>query len=321
MAEAFHLQGKKIWVAGHSGLVGEALCRRLSAEPVDVLTISRQSLDLTRQQDTENWIAINRPDAIIIAAATVGGIKANGDRPADFIYENLAIAQNIIHGAFKAHVKKVVFLGSSCIYPKEAAQPISPSSLLTGPLESTNEAYAVAKIAGVKLCQYYRQQYGCDYISVMPCNLYGKNDRWDDAANSHVIPALMSKIYQAKKADAPSVTLWGSGKALREFLHADDVADAIVVALQKYSEGTPLNVGSEIEISIRDLAAKIAAVVGYTGEILFDHANPDGTLRKIMDSYIIRDLGWSPWIDLDRGLVDAYGSYLHARKDFLSLAA
>ncbi len=320
MAEIFSLRQKRIWVAGHNGLVGDAVCRRLQQEPVEILTTPRASLDLTRQQETENWIAANKPDVIIIAAARVGGIKANSDYPAEFLFENIAIAQNIIHAAFKNNVRKLVFLGSSCIYPKYAEQPIKPESLLTGALEPTNEAYAIAKIAGIKLCQFYRQQYGCDFISIMPCNLYGRKDRWD-GQNGHVIPALIHKMHEAKYANAPSLNLWGSGRALREFLHADDLADGVVKALQHYTQAEPLNIGSETEITIADLAQTIAQVTGYEGELVFDHTMPDGTPRKVMDSYLIRTLGWQPWIDLNTGLQEAYAAYLQYRKTRLSLAA
>lgn len=303
------LSGKKIWVAGHRGLVGEALCRVLTAKnDVTLLTVSKSDLDLTRQAETEIWLNEYKPDVVVIAAARVGGIKANSDFPAEFLFENLAIAQNIIHASYKAGVRKLLFLGSSCIYPKYAEQPIQPHALLTGALEPTNEAYAIAKIAGIKLCQYYRQQYGCDFISVMPCNLYGQQDRWD-AVNGHVIPALMHKFYMAHENKIDYVDVWGSGRALREFLHADDLARGLLCALQQYSDSAPLNIGSSVEVSIADLARLIAVVTGYQGEIRFNSDMPDGTPRKVLDSRIVHDLGWQPVIGLESGLRDALEAY------------
>jgi GDP-L-fucose synthase len=298
-------QNKRIWIAGHGGLVGGALTRRLTAEDCTVLTEGRAALDLRRQADVEGWIRANRPDAVIIAAATVGGIGDNASRPADFLYDNLMIAANIIHAAHGAGVGRLLFLGSSCIYPRDASQPIGEGALLTGALEPTNEAYAIAKIAGVRLCQYYVRQHGRAYIAAMPCNLYGPGDRFD-AVRSHVIPAIMMKMHQARTAKLPSVTLWGTGAPLREFLYADDLADALLHLMTHYDGESPVNVGSGIECSILELAREIAAVTGFTGGIRFDATKPDGAPRKLVDSGRIRALGWEPRTDLHYGLVETY---------------
>lgn len=294
---------ERIWVAGHNGLVGRALVRALPAE--NLITVARQELDLRDQAATKRWLADHKPDAIIMAAGTVGGIGDNKARPADFLYDNMMMAANVIHAAHETGVGRLLFLGSSCIYPRAAAQPIMEDSLLAGPLEPTNEAYAVAKIAGIKLCQSYRRQYGARYIAAMPCNLYGPHDRFDEG-RSHVIPALMLKMHRAQQAGAARLTLWGTGTPLREFLHVDDLARALLAALASYDEETPLNIGSGTEISIRDLARIMAAVTGYKGEIVFDPVYPDGTPRKILDNRRIRALGWQPHIDLLPGLRDTY---------------
>ncbi len=294
---------ERIWVAGHNGLVGRALVRALP--PAHVLCVPRDQLDLRDQAATTSWIHHHKPDAIILAAATVGGIGDNAARPADFLYDNMMIAANVIHAAHGAGVDRLLFLGSSCIYPRDAVQPITEDALLTGALEPTNEAYALAKIAGIKLCQSYRAQYGRRYSAVMPCNLYGPHDRFDEW-RSHVIPALMLKMHRAKMTGADHLELWGTGNPLREFLHVDDLAQAVLRALADYDDEMPLNIGSGTEISICDLAVMMAQVTGYQGKIVFNPAFPDGTPRKILDSTRIRALGWQPHIDLMRGLHDTY---------------
>ena len=306
---SFVLQNKKIWVAGHNGMVGSALLRRLAAANCEILTVSRQDLDLRQQSAVDDWLAENKPDAVILAAAHVGGIKANNEYPADFLYNNLAIETNVIHGAYKAGVRKLLFLGSSCIYPRDAVQPITEEALLTAPLEPTNEWYAIAKIAGIKLCQAYRRQYGCDFIAAMPCNLYGPGDMYD-VQRSHVIPALIMKLHEAKQAAQSSVTLWGTGTPLREFLYVDDLADALVSLLRQYSEEVHINVGSGNEISIKNLATEIASVVGYEGNIAFDPSKPDGTPRKLMDNSRLQATGWRAETALRAGLKEAYQDYL-----------
>lgn len=311
MANIFPLAGKRVWVAGHTGLVGSALVRRLDHEPCDILQATRAELDLRRQTEVRDWMNHHKPDVIIIAAAKVGGIGANHEFPADFISDNLAIAQNIIDQAARQQVSKLVFLGSSCIYPKFAPQPIPETALLTGALELTNEAYAIAKIAGLKLCQFYRRQHGHDFISLMPCNLYGPGDRWQDAG-AHVIPALVKRFHEAKIAGLPSVTIWGSGTPLREFLYVDDLANACVHLLKVYSDELHINVGSGTEISIGDLARQIAEVCAYEGEIVFDRTKPDGTPRKLMDTTRLRATGWVPQTSLEAGLKLAYADFLQA---------
>ncbi len=306
----FDISGKKIWIAGHAGLVGSALVRKFSKFDCEILTVRKAELDLTRQKETEDWIAEHKPDAILIAAAKVGGIGENAAKPAQFLFDNLSIAQNIIHAAYKYKTQKLVFLGSSCIYPKLAGQPIREEELLKGALEPTNEAYAVAKIAGIKLCQYYRRQYGCDFISLMPCNLYGPNDGWNDEA-AHVIPSLISKIHKAKILSMPDVEIWGSGKPLREFMHVDDLAEAVLIATQRYSDELHLNAGLGEEISIYDLARLIGKTIGYKGEFKFNTDRPDGTLRKILDSGRLRALGWRPKIGLENGLRSVYEDFLN----------
>ncbi|MEP6869361.1 MAG: GDP-L-fucose synthase [Novosphingobium sp.] len=307
-APQFALTGRRIYVAGHKGMVGSAVVRRLAAEDCTVLTAER-SLDLRDMAATQRWFADNRPDAVIMAAAKVGGILANSRLPADFLYDNLMIAANVIEAARQAQVGKLLLLGSSCIYPRLAEQPIREEALLTGPLEPTNEWYAVAKIAGIKLCQAYRAQHGCDFISAMPTNLYGPGDNFD-LNSSHVLPALIRKAHEAKLAGAPSFTIWGSGTPLREFMHVDDLADAAVFLLQHYSGDLPLNVGSGSEISILALAQLVAKVVGFTGHITTDPSKPDGTPRKLMDSSRLSALGWHPRIGLEAGIADAYRHFL-----------
>ncbi len=286
-------------------MVGSALVRRLADESCRIVTATRAEADLTRQADVEAWIGTHRPDAIILAAAKVGGILANDSYAADFLYENLIIQANIVEAAFRAGVTKLVVLGSSCIYPRLAPQPIREDALLTGPLEPTNEWYAVAKIAGIKLAQAYRRQHGCDFISAMPTNLYGPGDNFD-LASSHVLPALIRKAHEAKAKGAPTLTMWGTGTPRREFLHVDDCADAIVHLLKTYSDAEHVNIGSGTDMTIADLVRLVAAIVGFTGEIVSDPSKPDGTPRKLMSGDKIRALGWAPKISLEDGIRQTY---------------
>ena len=305
----YSLIGKRVWVAGHRGMVGGAVMRRLASEGCEIITAGRDVLDLVDQAQVRAWMAQTRPDAIVLAAAKVGGIKANSDFPVDFLYQNLLIEANILQSAHENDVERVLFLGSSCIYPKLAPQPIAEDSLLTGPLEPTNDWYAIAKIAGIKLTQAYRQQYGRDWISAMPTNLYGPGDNYD-LTSSHVLPALLRKFHEAKIAGAPSVTLWGSGRPLREFMHCDDLADALVFLLKTYSGHDHVNVGSGVEVTIRQLAETIAEVVGYKAELAFDATKPDGTPRKLMDSSRLHAMGWNRARSLQDGVADAYQHFL-----------
>lgn len=299
----------RIWVAGHRGMVGSAIVRLLELRGDEILKVSRADLDLRDQTAVTSWLLRNKPDAIIFAAAKVGGIYANDTLPADFLYDNIALGTNVIHGAHTAGVDRLVFLGSSCIYPKFAPQPIREDALLTGPLEPTNEWYAIAKIAGIKLCQAYRKQYGRRYISVMPCNLYGEGDNFD-LLSSHVMPALMRKFHEAKVSGAPTVTIWGSGTPLREFLHVDDLARGVVFCLDNYDEYNHINCGAGTDISILDLAQLVKDVVNFEGKILLDPSKPDGTPRKLMDSSRIRALGWEPSISLTDGIALTYNWFL-----------
>ena len=305
----FDLAGKRVYVAGHNGMMGSAIMRRLADEGAEVLVAERRALDLTDQPATEDWLAKMRPDAAFLAAGLVGGIHANNAFPADFIAVNLAIALNVIRGAHKAGVKKLLALGSSCIYPRLAPQPMTEDALLSGPLEPTNEWYAVAKIAAIKLCQAYRKQHGCDFISVMPTNLYGRNDNYHPV-NSHVPAALIRRFHEAKLAKAPTVTVWGSGAPRREFLFADDAADACVFVMKHYSGAGILNIGTGEDISIGEFAALIGDVVGYDGKIEFDTSRPDGMPRKLLDVSKIRKLGWAPKTALRDGLAQAYADFL-----------
>jgi GDP-L-fucose synthase len=296
---------RRIWVAGHRGMVGSAILRRLAGEDAEILTADRQDVDLREQQAVRQWVARAKPDAIILAAAKVGGILANDSYPADFLFDNLAIETNIIHAAHLANVDRLVFLGSSCIYPKFAPQPIKEEALLSGPLEPTNEWYAIAKIAGIKLCQAYRRQYGRRYISVMPCNLYGVNDNFD-LSTSHVLPALIRKFHAAKTEGRREVVVWGTGTPLREFLYVDDLADALVFLMDRYDGSEPINCGAGSDISIRELAELIGRVAGFEGTLVFDTAKPDGTPRKLMDSSRLAALGWRPKTDLEEGIREVY---------------
>lgn len=307
-APPFPLRGKRVWVAGHRGMAGSAIVRRLERENCEILTVGRDRVDLRRQAEVEAWMDDVRPDAVFLAAATVGGIHANNARPAEFLYDNLAIQNHVIHGAWKAGVGKLVFLGSSCIYPRMAPQPMSEDQLLTGPLEPTNQWYAVAKIAGIKLCQAYRRQYGCDFISAMPTNLYGAGDNFD-LQQGHVAAALLAKIHRAKATGADTVELWGTGAPLREFLFVDDLADALVFLAERYSGEEHVNVGTGREISIRGLAELLAEVIGWRGEFRFDTSKPDGTPRKLMDVSRLTAMGWTAPTSLRDGFAQAYRWY------------
>ena len=307
----YALAGKRVFVAGHRGMVGAALVRRLARERVTLQTATRAELDLRRQAETEAWFERHRPQAVILAAATVGGILANDSRPADFLYDNLAIEVNVVEAARRSGVERLVLLGSSCIYPREAAQPLTEPSMLTGPLEPTNQWYAVAKIAGIKLGQAYRRQHGLDAISAMPTNLYGPGDNFD-LASSHVVPALLRKLHEAKRTGRREVEVWGSGQPRREFLHVDDCADAVVHLLQHYAGEEHVNIGCGEDLSIAGLARLIAKVVGYEGDFRFDTTKPDGTPRKLLDVGRLTALGWTPSIPLEEGLAQTYRWYLEA---------
>jgi GDP-L-fucose synthase len=305
----FDLRGKRVYVAGHRGMAGSAIVRRLAREDCEVLTADRQALDLTDQSATERWLAETRPDAVFMAAGHVGGIYANDTYPADFIVNNLAIALNVIRGAFKAGVGKLLALGSSCIYPKLAPQPMAEEALLTGPLEPTNEWYAVAKIAAIKMCEAYRKQHGADYVSVMPTNLYGPGDNYDPLG-SHVPAALIRRFHEAREANAPTVAVWGTGIVRREFLCSDDLADACVFVVKHYSAPGFLNVGVGRDMTIAAFAQVVADVVGFKGRIVFDPSKPDGAPQKLLDVSKINALGWSAQIPLREGLAAAYADFL-----------
>ncbi len=309
MSAPFTLKGRRVWIAGHRGMVGGALMRRLAREGCELVTATRAVLDLRRQEEVENFVKEARPDAIVMAAAKVGGILANQTYPADFLHDNLAIQTNIVEAAHREKVAKLLFLGSSCIYPKLAPQPIREDALLTGPLEPSNEWYAIAKIAGIKLCQAYRRQHGSDFISAMPTNLYGPGDNFD-ADSSHVLPALIAKAHAAKLSRAGAITVWGTGTPRREFLHCDDCADALVFLLKTYSGDEPVNVGCGTDVTILELTRLVCRIVGFGGEIRHDFSKPDGTPRKLMDSQKLRNLGWSPAIGLEQGIEETYRWYL-----------
>ena len=311
----YALSGKRIWVAGHNGMVGRAVVRALEKHDCTILTAERADADLIRQTDVENWVQANKPDAVIVCAARVGGILANDTYPADFLYDNLMIEANIIRAAHDIGVEKLLFLGSSCIYPKLAAQPMPETALLTGPLEATNEWYAIAKIAGIKLCQAYRKQHGADFISAMPTNLYGPYDNFD-LQSSHVIPALMRKCHEAKQQGAAHMEVWGSGKVMREFLHVDDCAAGIVFLLQHYSYFEHVNLGTGEDVTITELAETVKRVVGFDGALKFDASKPDGTPRKLLDVSKINQLGWYPHKNLEDGLTSAYQWFLNHHSVF-----
>ena len=308
MAALFSLSGRRVYVAGDRGMVGSAIVRRLAGEQCEILTAPR-STDLREQAAVRRWFAAHRPEVVVVAAAKVGGIGANPRFPAEFLYDNLMIEANIVEAARHSGAAKLLFLGSSCIYPKAAPQPIGEEALLTGPLEPTNEWYAVAKIAGIKLCQAYRRQYGCNFISAMPTNLYGHGDNYDPL-NSHVLPALIRKVHEAKLSGAASITIWGTGAPRREFLHVDDLADACVFLLKVYSGEGHINVGSGSDLAILELARTICRIVGYQGAIEHDLSQPDGTPRKLMDSARLGALGWRPKIDLEEGIAEVYRRFV-----------
>jgi len=299
----------RIYVAGHRGLVGSAVARRLRAEGADnLLTRTHEELDLTEESQVQRLFEAERPEYVILAAAKVGGIHANDTYPAEFIRNNLAIQTNVIHHAWKTGVRKLLFLGSSCIYPRDCPQPIREEYFLTGPLERTNEAYAIAKIAGIEMCQAYRRQYGFNAISAMPTNLYGPGDNYHPT-NSHVVPALIRRFHQAKQANDSAVTIWGSGRPLREFLHVDDLAGALLFLMRNYDDPSIINIGSGHEVSIAQLGQMISEVVGFEGDLVFDTSKPDGTPRKLLETTKLNRLGWRPQISLIDGLRDAYGEF------------
>jgi len=301
----YSLSRKRVFVAGHRGMVGSAISRRLESEDCEILTVSRDAVDLRDQAGVLDWFAANRPDAVFLAAAKVGGILANDTYPADFLHDNLVIQSNVIHAAHLHSCEKLLFLGSSCIYPKHAPQPITEDALLTGPLEPTNEWYAIAKIAGLKMCEAYRRQYGADFISAMPTNLYGPGDNYD-LEKSHVIPALLRKAHEGKAAGDSAITIWGSGTPRREFLHVADAADAMVHLMKTYSDFGHVNVGTGRDVTIRELAQMVCDVVGFEGEVLTDPTKPDGTPRKLLDVSRLTATGWQPRYELREGLEDAY---------------
>ncbi|MGD0788179.1 MAG: GDP-L-fucose synthase [Terracidiphilus sp.] len=306
---SFDLAGRRVWVAGHRGMAGSAIVRRLARERCEIVTATRSELDLLRQADVNAWMGDKKIEAVFIAAATVGGIMANATRPAEFLYENLVIETNIVHAAWRTGVRKLLFLGSSCIYPRLAEQPMREEALLTGALEPTNEAYAIAKIAGIKLCEAFRRQYGCDFISVMPTNLYGPGDRYD-VQGGHVVAALIMKIHAAKTANSPTVELWGSGTPRREFLYSEDLADACVFTMKNYSGEMFLNVGTGRDMTILELAQSIAKVIGWEGSFTLDRSKPDGMPRKVMDVSRLRALGWSAPTEFEAGMKEAYKWYV-----------
>lgn len=305
---------RRIWVAGHKGMVGSAIVRQLRQRDVDVLSVDKATVDLRDQAAVGRWMKANRPDIVILAAAKVGGILANDAYPADFLFDNLAIQTNIIHAAHLEDVDRLVFLGSSCVYPKFAPQPIKEEALLTGPLEATNQWYAIAKIAGIKMCQAYRKQFGRKYISVMPCNLYGPNDNFN-LQTSHVLPALMRKFHEAKEKGLDEVVVWGTGAPLREFLHVDDLARGVAFCMDRYDGDEPINCGAGDEVSIRQLAEIVASAVGFDGRLVFDVSKPDGTPRKLMDSSRLAALGWQPAISLADGVQSTYEWFVSNRAD------
>ena len=308
-AKIFDLSGRRIFVAGHRGMVGSAIVRRLASIDAEVLTAGREQVDLFKQNETERYLAADRPDVVVVAAGTVGGIYANDTYPVEFLEDNLRIAVNTIHGAHAAGVKKLLFLGSSCIYPRLTPQPMSEDSLLTGSLEPTNEWYAIAKIAGIKLCQAYRRQHGADFISVMPTNLYGPGDNYHPK-NSHVVAALIRRLHEAKLSGSPSTIVWGTGTPRREFLFVDDLADACVFMLEHYSAEQHVNVGAGEDVTIADFARIVAEVVGYQGQLTFDSTRPDGMPRKLLDVSKLTAMGWRASTPLREGLAKAYADYL-----------
>jgi GDP-L-fucose synthase len=308
VSATFDLNGRRVWVAGASGMVGSALLRQLARRDVHLVQPQGPRLDLRRQTDVEQFMNTTRPEVVFMAAARVGGILANSSRPADFLYDNLMIQTNVIEAARQAGVAKLLFLGSTCIYPRDALQPIREDALLTGPLETTNQWYAVAKIAGIKQCQAYREQHGCDFISAMPTNLFGPNDNFD-LSTSHVLPALIRKVHEAQVSGAEKVMLWGTGKPRREFMHVDDLARALVFLIENYSGSSHINVGTGMDCTIAELASLIARVVGFRGAFEYDTSKPDGTQRKCTDITRLRSLGFEPNLDLEAGIRDTYAWY------------
>jgi GDP-L-fucose synthase len=308
----FPLKGRRVLVAGHRGMVGSALVRRLGQEECELLTVARDTIDLRNQAAVDRWFDEHRPEAVLLAAARVGGIYENNAYPGDFLYDNLAIATNVIEASRRTGVAKLLFLGSSCIYPRLAPQPMPESCLLTGPLEPTNEWYAVAKIAGLKLCQAYHRQHGCDFVSVMPTNLYGPNDNFD-LLSSHVLAALLAKTDAAVREGRNTVEIWGSGRPRREFLHVDDLADAVVFLIKTWSDEEPINIGAGRDVTIAELARLIADIVGFNGRFVFDPTKPDGTPRKLLDVSKVTELGWRPGIDLETGIRQTYDWYRTSR--------
>ncbi len=301
------LDGKKVLVAGSNGMVGSAVCRKLKERNCKIIQSSRSEIDFTRQLDVEKWISTKKPDIIIICAAKVGGILANDSFSADFIYENLLIECNLIKAAHQNKIQKLLFLGSSCIYPKFAMQPMDESLLMSGPLEQTNESYAVAKIAGIKLCEAFRKQYKSDFISALPCNLYGPGDNYD-LESSHVLPALIRKCLEAKLRNLEKVIIWGTGKVKREFMYVDDCAEAILFLIENYSDSSPINIGTGEEIKISELASLIKKLVSFDGKFEFDPSKPDGTPRKLLNNHKILELGWKPKISLKEGILSTINS-------------
>ncbi len=303
------MNGRRVYVAGHRGMVGSAIVRHLQSLGFEILTVERSELDLRRQSDVELWLKHNSPDTVILAAAKVGGILANDAYPADFLYQNLTIETNVIHASHLAGVDRLIFLGSSCIYPKFAPQPIKEQALLDGPLEPTNQWYAIAKIAGIKMCEAYRHQFSRRYISIMPCNLYGPNDNFD-LESSHVLPALIRKVHMAKEQGADEVVVWGTGMPRREFLHVDDLARGVVFCMDHYDDSEPINCGAGWDVSIHELAEMVAEAIGFRGRLRFDASKPDGTPKKLMDSGRLAALGWKPEIGLADGVASTYRWFL-----------
>lgn len=305
----YDLAKKRVFVAGHRGMVGSALVRRLQSEDCALLTVGRETLDLREQDGVRRWMKANRPQAVFVPAAKVGGILANQTYPAEFLYDNVMIAANVIHASYECKVEKLLFLGSSCVYPRDAAQPIAEGSLLSGPLEPTNEWYATAKIAGLKLCEAYRKQYGCDFISAMPTNLYGPGDNFH-AENSHVIPGMLQRAHRAKLAHEREFEIWGTGAPRREFMHVDDCADALVFLMKHYSDALTINIGTGSDITVENLARAIMEIVGLDGALRRDLTKPDGTPRKLLSVDRLKALGWSPKIRLSEGLKSTYAWYV-----------
>jgi len=308
----FPLSGRRVFVAGHRGMVGSALIRRLTQEECRILTVGREAVDLRDQAAVDRWFDEHRPEAVLLAAARVGGIHENDVHPGDFLYDNLAIATHVIEASRRIKVAKLLFLGSSCIYPRLAPQPMPEGCLLTGALEPTNEWYAIAKIAGLKLCQAFRRQHGCDFVSVMPTNLYGPNDNFD-LVSGHVLPALLAKVHTAVQDGRDTVEVWGSGRPRREFLHVDDLADAVVFLMKSWSDEEPINIGTGMDVTIVELVRLIADVVGFKGRFIFDPSKPDGTPRKLLDVSKLTALGWRPRIDLEMGIRQTYEWYRTSR--------